>query len=178
MLADVGDTTPEVNVTPKYHEHRQDNRWTTLQVPVRFSYCAVISNCCDLEPRDGRVLVHAIAMARLRPIPPDIRNDQRRLDSLIANKDPRDPDDPGYIDYFYVAPHEQLSNADWMVSFHQIVSVPSTDSNLLLARRVVQLNDRARMKFKIKLAFSFGRSNDEELEAGLGNPWNEAPAQG
>lgn len=91
--------------------------------------------------------------------------------SLMANKDPRDQEDPGYIDYFYLEPHARLQNLDWVVHYHQIISLPTEDFGILLQRKILELDATSRMKFKLKLAFSFGRSNDEEIAMGLENPW-------
>jgi hypothetical protein len=152
--------------------HRGEAGWVTIQVPAKFCYCSVISNCCDLEPRGGRVRTHAFSLARLRTISDDLRRDADRFNSLAANKDPRDPKAPGYIDYFYMEPHPLLEAHDWSVHFNQIVTLPTSDIELLLQRKILQLDDRTRMKFKIKLAFTIGRPNQEELAAGLENPWH------
>jgi len=40
-------------------------------------------------------------------------------------------------------------------------------------KKIIQLDDRTRVKFKIKLAFILGRTNDDEEAAGLENPWQE-----
>ena len=160
-------------IAPRTHEHRADAQWVTLQVPARFCLCTVLSNCCDLEPRGGRVQAHMVTLARLRPVSNDIRNDAERFNSLRANKDPRDPDDPGYIDLFYLEAHAQLNDQDWAVHYNQVVTIPATDIALLLRKKIIQLDDRTRMKFKIKLAFTLGRSNDDEENAGLENPWDE-----
>jgi hypothetical protein len=164
------------NISSKTHDHRGETGWVTIQVPARFCFCAVLSNCCDLEPRGGRIRAHAVPLARLKTISDDIRNAAERFNSLKANKDPRDPDDPGYIDYFYLQPHPLLQDQDWSVDFSQIVTLPTADIALLLRKKIIQLDDRTRMKFKIKLAFTLGRPNDDELDAGLENPWIELAA--
>jgi hypothetical protein len=41
---------------------------------------------------------------------------------------------------------------------------------LLLREKVLQLDDRTRMKFKIKIAYMLGRINVDEIAAGLENP--------
>jgi hypothetical protein len=163
------DTVPQIS--PKTHQHRDDPDWTTAVVPVRFGFCAVLSNCCDLEPRNGRVQTHAVALARLRPIPNDIRSNSALFGSLRANKDPRDRNDPGYIEYFYLQAHELLQGADWRVHYSQIVTLPTTDIMLLLRKKILQLSDRERMKFKIKLGFTLMRPSEEEIRAGLEDPW-------
>jgi hypothetical protein len=160
-------------ISARTHKHRFDNEWVTAQLPIRFGLCAVLSNCCDLEPRNGKILARTITLARLRPVSADIRHDPIRFASLSSNKDPRDPVDPGYIDYFYLQSHTLLQNQDWNVEYSQCLSIPSSDINILLRKKTLQLNDRTRVKFKIKLAFTLGRLNNDEAQAGLENPWQE-----
>lgn len=173
----LGEIAPDQDFTSvpalaaKLHPHRNDPEWTTATAPVRFGFCAVLSNCCDIEPRNGRVLARMIVLARLRPISPDLRNNQDNFDSLRANRDPRDRNQPGYIDYFYLEPHQQLQERDWNVEFNQVISLPATDITLLLRKKILQLDDRTRMKFKIKLGFTYMRPSQDELAAGLENPW-------
>lgn len=165
-------------ISARAHEHRADGGWVTIQVPARFGLAAVLSNCCDLEPRNGRVQAYAVALARLRPVSENTRNDPERFASLAANRDPRDATNPGYIDYFYLQPHEFLEGMDWNVHFNQIVTLPTSDIALLLRRKVLQLDDRTRVKFKIKLAYSLGRINEAEIAAGFEDPWQEPQAPG
>lgn len=160
-------------ITASTHNHRGDAEWVTVQLPVRFCLCAVLSNCCDLEPRNGgRPQAVGVNLARLRPISADIRGNADRFRSLKLNKDPRTLD-PGYIDYFYLEPHALLGNQDWRVHFSQVTTIPISDIELLLRKKVLQLDDRNRVKFKIKLAFSLGRISDEEMDADLENPWRD-----
>jgi hypothetical protein len=170
-------------ISPKTHQHRDDPDWITAIAPVRFGFCAVLSNCCDLEPRNGKVPTPAVALGRLRPIPNDIRNNPALFDSLKANKDPRDRNDPGYIEYFYLQAHELLQGQDWRVHYNQIVTLPTTDITLLLRKKILQLDDRDRMKFKIKLGFTLMRPSEDEIRAGLEDPWQregeqDAPSSG
>jgi hypothetical protein len=178
VLADISQTESFSTIpvlSPRLHELRGDNEWTTTVSPVRFGFCTVLSNCCDLEPRQGgKVRTHAVVLARLRPIPPDIRRSQELFDSLVANRDPRDPTRPGFIEYFYLAPHRLLQELDWRVEFNQVVSVPTNDVTILLRKKILQLDDRTRMKFKIKLGFTYLRVNQDEIDAGLENPWQDA----
>jgi hypothetical protein len=172
-IAEDYDYTALPAISSKTHEHRGEPGWVMIQVPAQFCFCAVLSNCCDLEPRGGRVRAHAVTLARLRTISNDIRNSAERFESLRGNKDPRDPHDPGYIEYFYLEPHVLLQGQDWSVNFSQIVTLPTSDIALLLKKKTIQIDDRTRMKFKIKLAFTLGRVNDDEIAAGLENPWAE-----
>jgi len=70
-------------------------------------------------------------------------------------------------------PHALLQEFDWRVHFNQVVSLPTTDIALLLRKKILELDDRTRMKFKIKLGFTLMRTNDDELQTGLENPWQE-----
>lgn len=156
------------------HTHRQDNEWLTAILPIRFGFCAVLSNCCDLEPRGGNIAAPVMTLARIHPIPNDLRNTPELFDSLRENKDPRDPADPGYIDYFYLEPHELLLGRDWRVHFNQVTTLPTRSlATMLLRKKILQLDDRTRVKFKIKLGFTLMRINNEERNMGLENPWAE-----
>ncbi len=163
--------TPVPGVVPTTHVWREDPHWLTAQLPVRLSFCAVISQCCDLEPRHEKISIPSFAVARLIPVPARIAADAQRLASLRENKDPRDRADPGYINLFYIPSHERLDNRDWVVDFNQVLSIPSSEFPAVTESKILQMEDRWRVKFKIKLAFSFTRLTDEEREAGLENPW-------
>ncbi|MGA6984853.1 MAG: hypothetical protein WBZ01_02260 [Terriglobales bacterium] len=166
-------------IAAKTHKQRQDAEWLTALVPVRFGFCIVLSNCCDLEPRDGTISAPVFNLARLHPIPENLRNNPDLFDSLKANKDPRHPTDPGYIDFFYLEPHALLQGRDWRVHYNQVTTLPTgTIATFLLRKKVLQLDDRARMKFKIKLGFTLMRINDEERKLGLENPWQETAGTG
>jgi hypothetical protein len=45
-----------------------------------------------------------------------------------------------------------------------------------MQKKVLQLDDRTRVKFKIKLGFTLMRINEDERRLGLENPWEAAPA--
>ena len=51
------------------------------------------------------------------------------------------------------------------------MSVPSSEIARLLGKKLLQLDDRSRVKFKLKLGASFGRLTAEEERAGLTDPW-------
>lgn len=165
------------SLTPKLHRERNDDEWATVVAPVRFGFCAILANCCDLELHAGRMHAHTVAAARLHLITGDLRNNPERFASLRANKDPRNPIDPGYIDYFYMEQHALLLEQDWKVHFDQVVSLPTGDMTRLLGRKILQLDDRTRVKFKIKLGFTYMRLNTDELNSGLENPWQAEPPQ-
>jgi hypothetical protein len=114
-----------------------------------------------------------ITVARIIPAKRSILNDAVKAASLKANKDPRNIDDRGYIDYFYLEPNGAMANAELVVDFGQISALPSSEYGRLLSKKVLQLADRDRLKFKIKLASYFGRLTDDEEASGMENPWDQ-----
>lgn len=179
-----GKITPDTNynsqpsINAVKQELRNDSEWLTAVVPIRFGFSIVLSNCCDLALRNERIPAPVFTLARLHQIPDGFRNNADSFNSLRANKDPRDDSDPGYIDYFYLEPHELLNAADWRVHFNQVSTLPTAALTLLLRKKVLQLDDRTRMKFKIKLGYTYFRSNAEEEAAGLENPWVHLEQEG
>lgn len=153
------------------HTHRDDPNWLTAQIPVRLSFCAVLSQCCDLEPRNERIVVPAFLVARLRPIPKSILSNPQQLASLRRNKDPRNTADPGYINLFHIQAHPTLGNNEWIVDYNQAMALPNTEFPDILRKKLLQMDNESRVKFKIKLAMSLARLTEEEHEAGLENPW-------
>lgn len=81
----------------------------------------------------------------------------------------RDDLDPGVIKLFHIPAHEKLLGNEWTVDYNQIVSLPSAEYPAILANRVLQMMDDARVRFKIKLAWCLGRLTDEGLESD--HPW-------
>jgi hypothetical protein len=162
---------PTPALSPLTKAHRNDRTWLTAQLPIRRCYCVVMSQCCDLVPRNQRIPMPSFAVGRLIPIPKGILEDPDRLERLKANKDPRSPNGPGFVNLFYFPPHERLDNAEWMVDFNQGASIPCTEFPAILNQKILQMEDSWRVKFKIKLAVSYARLTDEERNQGLEDPW-------
>lgn len=161
------------STSPWMQEINRDKAWVAIQVPARFGFCAVTSHCCELEPRGGKIRTPTVTFSRLRPIPIDLRNNAENFASLRANRDTSQPDTVGYKEFFYLEPHALIDGQDWSIHFNQTVTLPTSDIAILLSRKVLQMDDRTRAKFKTKLAYSSGKYTDEELAAGLDEPWNE-----
>ena len=160
---------PKIVTIPREHRAQQD--CFTMQVKTRLSPGAVLSHCCELELRNGKCLLPMIAVARITPVRASIIAHAQKLASLRGNKDPRNPQDSGYLDYFYLEAHESFGGIENIVDFAQVSSIPGSEYSSLVGRKVLQLMDRERVKFKIKLAAYVGRLTDEEAAAGLENPW-------
>jgi len=154
---------------PRKHKHRDDPNWTTAQMPMRLCDCAVLNQCCDLGQK-GKI--RSIGLARIIR-PPKVPAEN--AESLRSNRDPRIPP-AGYISYFYLEAHPSMDDEPWVVDFSQIFSVPTSELTELHSRKVLQLDDVSRAKFKIKLATFLGRPTNEEDAAGLCNPWVQVVA--
>jgi hypothetical protein len=155
----------------KTNTHRDDANWLVAQYPARLSFCAVLSQCCYLEPRNGQVRIPAFSLARLIAIPRGIASDPQGLASLRANKDPRNTSDPGYLNFFHIPAHDRIERKEWVVDYNQTISIPGVEFPSVLSQKILQMDDQNRVKFKIKLASCLSRLTDEEREAGLENPW-------
>jgi len=169
--SDAGMQIPHPKIVTIPREHRTQHDCFTMQVKTRLAPGAVLSHCCELELRNGKCLLPMIALARIMPVKASTAQNAQKLASLRGNKDPRSPQDPGYLDYFYLEAHESLGGIENVVDFSQVSSIPGSEYSSLINRRVLQLADRERVKFKIKLAAYLGRLTNEEVDAGLENPW-------
>jgi len=165
---DVSVTRP-LTVIPR--THRNQPNYITMQVKARVEPCIVLAHCCELELRHGKCRLPMITVGRIISVKQSIRQDAAKLVSLQSNKDPRNPEDPAVIDYFYLEPHDLIGGEGCVVDFSQTASIAGTEYESLIRRRVLQLKDRDRVKFKIKLATFLGRVTDDEERAGLENPW-------
>lgn len=151
--------------------HRIDPAWGfTAHIATRLCLCAVISNCCELELRDGRFIPPSFSLARLKEVPPQILRDPAKSERLRANTNPLTG--TSYIDYFYLESHPKLDNKEWMVDCSLVCSLTKESYSDALKSKILQLDDRTRGKFKIKLAAYLARFNPEETAAGVDKPWN------
>ena len=160
---------PKIVTIPREHRAQQD--CFTMQVKARLSPGSVLSHCCELELRNGKCLLPMITVARITPVKASTVAHAEKFASLRGNKDPRNPQDAGYLDYFYLQAHESFGAIESVVDFSQVSSIPGSEYSGLINRKVLQLLDRERVKFKIKLAAYLGRLTNEEAAAGLENPW-------
>jgi hypothetical protein len=171
---DFNDANPPLRATTQTVAN--DAGWITIQLPARFGFFVVTSHCCELELRQGKMRPPVLTLARLRPIPAATRNNVANFASLRANKDSSNAQDPGYKDLFYLEPHVLIDGQDWSVHFNQTLTLLSSDFDLLIPRKILQMDDKTRAKFKTKVAFSIGKYTDEEIAAGLDEPWEPEPA--
>lgn len=153
---------------------REQPAWL-CQLRLRIGFACVISQCCDLEPRNGQV-TSTISLARLVAPPKSTRSDREKRESLQANKFPLNPEDPGYLQYFYVPAHDLLGGKDWVVDYSQLTSIPAAEFPAILGSKVLQMTDDARIRFKVKLAAAVGRLTEDEENSN--HPWLQEPPTG
>jgi hypothetical protein len=135
--------------------------------PARIGFAAVISMCCDLEPHNGHIQQPTFALARLTRVPSGIVNDPERYEKLRLNTDPRK--EPEFLNFFYVPPRPALDDTDWIVNFSSVFCLPEKEYPAIMSRKILQMDDDHRIRFKVRLASSFGRFTPEEADSG--HPW-------
>jgi len=97
------------------------------------------------------------------------------VEALINNIDPWGPENP-HFHFFYFGRIDGL-DGEYLGDFGLLTSVGWTDYDLILGKKVHQLDDLNRNKFRVKVGAFFGRPTDEDVAAGLANPYEPvAPA--
>jgi hypothetical protein len=167
LLSTVSDRSMAPALVTPYEDAPDVN---TAQMPMRLCHCAVVTQCCELDTKKRRMpKAHAVALARLVRPPQNLPAE--KLASLVSNRDPRGPE-PSFLSYFYLEEDPALDGEPWVVDFNQLFSIPVTElTKHLLLRKILEMDDRTRVKFKIRLMTFFGRITDEERAADLLNPW-------
>jgi hypothetical protein len=145
-------------------------RLFSIQTPARIVFAAVISQCCDIAPRRGGKIEgqHTIALARLVPLPDKVRSDAESLASLRDNTNPLSPT-ASYLGLFHVPAHASLNGEEWAIDYSQPFCIPAAELPAALRRKLLQMTDESRIRFKLKLSFFYGRLTDEE--ASMGHEW-------
>ena len=132
----------------------------TAQVQVFRGFGIIISQCCDLALRSGKLEVPAFVISPLVEISYNLQNNSEKLSKFQENSL------HSFVNLFYIPQQEPLPKS-YMVDFNRMVSLPRTEFNFVLSKKVLQMTDEDRVKFKIKLSHQFGRATQEEIAAGL-----------
>lgn len=132
----------------------------TAQVKVFCGFFVILSQCCDIARRQGKLEIPAFAVSPLLEIPYSVRNSSEKLNELQSNRL------ESFINFFYVFEKQPLLQ-DYVVDFNQIVSLPRSEFDFALSRKVLQMTDKSRISFKLKLSSHFGRPTQEELDSKL-----------
>jgi hypothetical protein len=134
--------------------------WMSAQVQVFRGFSIILSQCCDLERRNGKLNYPAFVISPLQDIPYPIRTYPERLVDFQENSLGK------YINNFYILQSPPLPQA-YQVDFSMVVSVPRSEFDFALTGKVLQMTDEARVRFKLKLGQHFSRPTQDEIDTGL-----------
>lgn len=128
---------------------------------------AVISQCCDLDRKHPKTSFSVCRLLRFES------SRYKNPQSLIQNIDPWGPENP-HFQFFYVGQVNGLVG-EYLADLALLTSFGWTDYEVILDKKIHQLDDLNRNKFRVKVGAFFGRPMDEDVAAGLANPWQTEP---
>jgi hypothetical protein len=120
----------------------------------------VLSQCCDLELRNRKLVALAFIIAPLFEIPKSTVAEADKYAALKQNIPTE------HTSYFYVEAQPPLPT-EYRVDFARVASIPNTEYDVALKNKVLQLSDEMRIRLKLKLSHYGGRPTPEELAAGV-----------
>jgi hypothetical protein len=144
----------------------------SAQFPIRIGFAVMITQCCDLEPRNGRIEQPTLALARFLPVPEGISRNEEQLVRLRLNADPRLPES-GFLNMFHIPAVPILDGKEWIVDFGSVFCISNREYPSVMRHKILQMDDNHRIRFKIRLMSSFGRFTEEEKASG--HPWLPPP---
>jgi hypothetical protein len=129
---------------------------------------AIISQCCDLDKKHPK---NSFSLCRLIPFE---RVRYKNVEALVNNIDPWGPENP-HFQFFYYGRLDGLEG-EYLADFGLLTTVGWPDYDLILRKKMHQLDSLNRNKFRVKVGAFFGRPAEEDTAAGLANPYQPAPA--
>ncbi|MFY9225594.1 MAG: hypothetical protein WAQ98_23155 [Blastocatellia bacterium] len=138
---------------------KKKTNFFTIQLKAFYGFSIVLSQCCDLAKRDdGKLEVPAFVLAPLVEVPYPILTNLNKLEALQKNET------TSFVNRFYI-PKNEILPIDFIVDFAVLVSIPREEIDFVLSRKILEMTDESRLKFKAKLGLHFGRLTQEEKEA-------------
>ncbi len=131
-------------------------------------HAAVISQCCDLDRKHPK---GSFSLCRLILFEPAR---YRNVEALASNIDPWGSENP-HFQFFYFGEIDGLQG-QYLADFGLLTSLGWPDYELALRKKLHQLDDLNRNKFRVKIGAFFGRPAEEDVQAGLANPYEPVPA--
>lgn len=125
---------------------------------------AVISQCCDLDkkhPRTSFSLCRLILFENTR---------YKNVDALVNNIDPWGAENP-HFQFFYIGTIDGMPG-EYLADFGLLMSMAWADYDLILGKKLHQLDDVNRNKFRVKVGAFLGRPTEEDVANGLANPYS------
>jgi hypothetical protein len=127
---------------------------------------AVVSQCCDLDRKHPKT---SFSLCRLIPFE---RHRYRNAEALVDNIDPWGPENP-HFQFFYFGPVDGLQG-DYLADFGWLTSFGWSDYDHVLGKKILQLDDLNRNKFRVKAGAFWSRPSEEDVQAGLSAPYGPA----
>lgn len=146
-----------------------------VQVQGNHVPCAVLSQCCDVEPKQSPP-PHSFVLCRLSPVPKSITRHRASLEMLRANVDPYG-EGKAFTQLFWFGAVPGL-DGEFMADFAQVMTVSWNDYDQVLGRKIAELDDLHRAMFRVKAGGHFGRAAAEDVAAGYGDPYTPTDAPG
>ena len=138
-----------------------NKKYVSGMIKLQVTSAIIISQCCDVQLNNGKLEVPNFVLAPLDPVKsyPGFK-DNAHLEDLKKNELDR------FTNLFYLDPAPPISEQS-VVNFNRTFCLQKEDYEIVLSRKVLQMTDESRVKFKLKLANHFGRPTEDELERGL-----------
>lgn len=130
--------------------------------------CAVLSQCCDVNPHQERP-PHSFVLCKVVPVPKNIHRHQDSYETLKANLDPYGGR-KAYLQNFWLGDIPGL-NGEYMTDFAQVTTLSWSDYKQIAAKKVAELDDLHRAMFRVKVGAHFGRVAEEDKAAGYEDPY-------
>jgi hypothetical protein len=124
---------------------------------------AVISQCCDLDRKHPKSTFSLCRLILFEPAR------YKNVEALVNNIDPWGAENPHY-QFFYLGQIDGL-DGEYLADYGLLTSLGWVDYNVILTKKVHQLDDVNRNKFRVKVGAFFGRPPEEDRLAGLANPY-------
>lgn len=151
------------------NEGTQDRPFHFFQVQGTSVPCAVLSQCCDIDPKQ-RQPPPSFVLCKLVPVPKGVRENEERYNRLKANVDPYG-EERGFLQLFWLGFVPALQT-ELVADFGQVMTVSWSDYQDTLSKKIAELDDLNRAKFRVKIGAHFGRAAAEDKAAGLEDPYH------
>ncbi|BCA55331.1 hypothetical protein W02_24710 [Nitrospira sp. KM1] len=125
------------------------------------SLTIVVSQCCDVEGRNGKLEAPSFVIAPIEPfrilrIAKDASETAKFQQNNLTD----------YSNFFYIEPTDLISEPSF-VNLNRVFSIHQDDYPIALKNKRLQMTDECRISFKLKVANHFGRPTEEELSSQL-----------
>jgi hypothetical protein len=141
------------------------------QIHVVSGLCAVLSQCCDVDSKQDPP-PPSLLLCRVLQVPEGLRR-SKQFEALKANVDPYGTERPHYR-LFYLGNLPDFPD-EYLVDYGLCMTVAWRDYNQVLRRKILEMDDLTRSKFRVKAGAYFGRATSEEVTAGIADPWHTLP---